>query len=276
MKSIAIGINIFGDSKRQQLCIDSLLRLRDKHKNIKLYNIQQAQIKNIDIHSSFETIYDSGRVAANQIEGCTMQMPMVRDFFDILSETQCDYFVFLNSDIILTSKIIKFINQNNVDTVSMSRLAIKDIDSIDDTNIEHSHFQIAGFDVWAVKTSWWRENRDSFPDYIYAISAWDVDYSARMMVLGDSKFDIDFPPGCYHIIHPEKSHDDTPERAYNIKLFFEDNKPLCDAWHKYLYEMIERRGKRCPNFTHTTDGEDELIKTTFKNENLHTRCCKRD
>lgn len=272
MKSIAIGINIFGDFKRQQLCIDSLLRLKKKHDNVTLYNIQQAHSTNIDIHPEFETIYDTGRVAANSIKECTMQMPMVKDFFDALCETQKDYFIFLNSDIILTSKIINFLNTNDIDTVSMSRLAINEIDSLDDNNIEHSHFQIAGFDVWAIKTSWWLENRMHFPDYIYAISAWDVDYGARMMVLGNSKFDIDFPPGCYHIIHPEKSHDDTPERRHNIKLFFEDNKPLCDAWHKYLYTMIERRGRLCPNYTKPSEGEQELIQTIFKNENLHTSC----
>jgi hypothetical protein len=272
MKNIAIGINIFGNTKRHQLCIDSLVRLKNKHENVNLYNIQQQSQRNVEIHPLFETIYDNGRTAVNSVEGCSMRMPMVKDFFDALAETNNEYFIFLNSDIILTSKIVKFINANDVDTVSMSRLAIKDIDSLDDANIEHSHFQIAGFDVWAVKTSWWLENRMYFPDYIYAISAWDVDYGARMMVLGNSKFDIDFPPGCYHIIHPEKSHDNTPERAYNMKLFFQDNKLLCDAWHEYLYSMIDRRGKKCSNYTLTTDGEDTLIKTIFKDENLYTFC----
>lgn len=272
MKSIAIGINIFKDFKRQQLCIDSLLRIKNKHKNVKLYNIQQAHTKYVDIHPNFETIYDKGRVAANTVSGCNMQMPMVRDFFDALADTGNDYFIFLNSDIILTSKIVKFINNNDVDSVSMSRLAINEIDSIDSTNIQHSHFQIAGFDVWAIRTSWWKENRQHFPDYIYAISAWDVDYGARLMVLGNSKFDIDFPAGCYHIIHPEKSHDDTPERKHNVNLFFEVNKPLCDAWHKYLFTILERRQKRCTNYTFTTDGEEQLIHSIFKDENLHTTC----
>lgn len=272
MKSIAIGINIFSEYKRQQLCIDSLKRLQNKYNNVKLYNIQLAGSYNIDIYPEFETIYNTGRLAANTIPGCNMQMPMVRDFFDALAETNNDYFIFLNSDIILTSKIIKYLNDNDVDSVSMSRLAINDIDSIDDTNITHSHFQIAGFDVWAVKTSWWLENRQYFPDYIYAISAWDVDYSARMMVLGNSKFDIEFPPGCYHIIHPEKSHDDTPERKHNIDLFFQKNKPLCDAWHKYLHTMIDRRGKLCPNYTKTSENENELIQTIFKDESLYTFC----
>lgn len=272
MKSIALGINIFGNFKRQDLCIDSLKRIKEKNENVTLYNIQQAGQKSPIIHPDFETIYDKGRTAANTVGGCTMQMPMVRDFFDALALTGKDWFIFLNSDIILSRKVIRLINETEYDSISVARLAINEIDSIEDQNITHSHFQIAGFDVWAIKTSWWEENRHLFPDYIYAISAWDVDYSSRLMVLGHSKFDTEFPPGCYHIIHKEKAHDDTPERHHNNTLFWEVNKNLCDAWHKYLFEVLERRKKLCPNYTKVSDGELELIRETFKNEDLHTFC----
>lgn len=272
MKSIAIGINIFDNFKRQDLCIDSLKRVKDKCDNVTLYNIQQAGQKSPIIHPDFETIYDKGRTAANTIEDCTMQMPIVNDFFDALCLTGKDYFVFLNSDIILSRKVIRLINECEYDSICFSRLAINEIDSLEDQNISHSHFQIAGFDVYAVRTKWWEENRHMFPDYIYAISAWDVDFASRLMVLGKSKFDTEFPPGCYHIIHPEKAHDDTPERRYNMDLFFNKNKSLCDAWHKYLFETIERRKKLCPNYTKVADGELELIQNIFKNEDLHSFC----
>ena len=151
MKNIAIGINIFGNYHRQDLCVDSLIRLQDKHPNVKLFNIQQPTGSPID-HELFETLYDNGRTAAKTVENGTMNMPMVRDFFDVLSEVdECEYFIFLNSDVILTSKIIKLIDEGDWDSICMSRLTIKDIESIDDEDISHEHYQIAGFDVWAVR-----------------------------------------------------------------------------------------------------------------------------
>lgn len=269
MIEISIGINIFEENKRQSLCIESLLRLKNKFKNIKLYNIQQLKARNYT-HPEFITIYDEGRSAKKINKSCTTNMPIVKDFFNALARTSSDYFIFLNSDIILTSKILSELEQ--YDSISLSRLAINDIDSIYDTNISHSHFQIAGFDVWGVNTKWWQKNKIYFPDYIYAISAWDVDYSSRMMALGNSKLDIDFPPGCFHIIHEEKSHNNTPERDYNIDLFFNKNKPLCDAWHKFLFSVLEKRKPLCPNFTKSSPGEDQLMHSIFKDENLYTAC----
>jgi hypothetical protein len=271
-KRISVGINIFGEFPRQDLCIASLKRLASKHSNVKLYDVQQNVGKEFIIYPDFEPVYDQGRYAGNTIPESNTKMPMIRDFFDALAETDCDYFVFLNSDIVITSKIVRLIQENDYDSISVSRLAINEIESIETTDIEHSHFQVAGFDVWAVKKSWWLENRDKFPDYIYATSAWDVDYSSRMMVLGNSYFDNQWPPGCYHVIHEEKSHNESPDHTHNVKLFWGDGKILCDAWHGYFYEMINERKKLCPNYTKTGPNEDEMIKKYFKNETVYTFC----
>lgn len=274
MKSIAIGINVFGNFKRQDLCIESLYRIRDRHPNVKLYNIQQYGLPETQ-QPYFETIYDRGRTAANTVPGGTQSLPMVRDFFTALAGVGCDYFIFLNSDIILTPKIVKLIEDFDFDSIAMSRLAINEIDSLDEKDITHSHFQIAGFDVWAVKTSWWNANSQHFPDYVYAVSAWDVDYGARMMVLGNCRFDTEFPPGCYHIIHEEKSHDDTPERRHNVDLFFVKNKILCDVWHNYLFSVIRKRQLLCPNYTKVAEGESSIIHANFKNESIFAECSNR-
>jgi hypothetical protein len=198
---------------------------------------------------------------------------MVRDFFDALAEQGKDYFVFLNSDIILTKKIIKLISFNTYTGIAGSRLAIENIDSLNMSNIVHSHFQIAGFDVFAINTEWWKQNRYLFPDYIYAVSAWDVDYASRLAVLGlSSHLDIDMPAPCYHIMHEEKSHNDTPERAHNMKLFFEDSKPLCDAWHGFLFKILGMRTPLDNNYTVSANGERAIIKQYFLNETIHTFC----
>lgn len=272
VNNIAVGINIFGSFKRQDLCIDSLIRLEKQCKGITLYNIQQKGLPLIE-HDKFTTIFDRGRTAANTVTGCSFNLPMVRDFFDALAAQGKDYFMFLNSDIIVTTKIAREVSYNaGYDAICGSRLAVEDISDINTTDINHSHLQIAGFDVYMIRTSWWLENREKFPDYIYAISAWDVDYAARLMVLGRTQFDNTVRPCCYHIMHEEKSHNDTPERAYNMKLFFEDNKPLCDAWHAYLFATLRARVKVDSNYLYGTPSEVMFIKTNFHNEDIHTFC----
>lgn len=270
--SIALGINIFGSFHRQDLCIESLLRIRRDMPNVTLYNIQQLG-QPITEHADFKTIFDKGRTAADVVANCTSKLPMVRDFFDALADQGKDYFVFLNSDIILTKKIIKLLSYNLRTAVVGSRLAIEDIKGLDQGSIVHSHFQIAGFDVFAIQTSWWNANRHLFPDYVYAVSAWDVDYASRLAVLGiTTDLDIDMPAPCYHIMHEEKSHNDTPERAHNMKLFFEDSKPLCDAWHSFLFKILEMRTPLDNNYTVSARGENAIKKHNFLNENIYTFC----
>lgn len=269
--SIGIGINIFGEFHRQNLCIESLLRVQKAHSNVKLYNIQQLGLPETT-HELFETIYDYGRTASDIAPRSTSSMPLIRDMFDRLAEEGNEYFIFLNSDIILTTSIIKFLNFNKVDSACISRLAIENIETLDDTSIGHSHMQASGFDVFGIKTSWWEANRHLFPEYIYAVSAWDVDFASRLMVLGDCMFKNDAPAWCYHIIHEEKSHNDTPDRKYNIDLFFQKSGFLCETWHGFMYAMLEDRRKYDLNYLMSSPKERTLQYEYFKNENIHSFC----
>ena len=272
--SIAIGINIFGSFHRQDLCIASLERIKKcMLTSVELYNIQQLGLPET-IHPSFTTIYDKGRTASNTVPGSTNNLPMVRDMFDALADLNKDYFIFLNSDIILTTQLIKTVLYDNFyDALSGSRLAIEHIDTLDTSNITHSHFQIAGFDVFLIRTDWWKKNRHLFPDYVYAVSAWDVDYACRLNVLTPcSRFENEMPATCYHIMHEEKSHNDTPERRHNMKIFFEDSKPLCDAWHSYLYKVLALRTPLNCNYTEAALGERSLEREHFNNEHIYSFC----
>lgn len=258
---ISFGINIFGSFKRQDLCIASLIRVSNKFESVKLYNIQLEGDSYENAH--FETLRYPIRVAKDVVPGATMNMPMVKDFFDALACTDCDYFAFTNSDIIVHPDIIKLITDSDNDAIAVSRLAIHDIETLDEP-ATHEHYQIAGFDVFMVRRTWWLENRHRFPDYIYAISAWDVDYASRFAIYGDGVLYNTPKPLCYHIIHPEKSHDDSPERKHNVSLFFNEYKWICDRWHQYLFSLIEKRGKLDPNYMVPAIGEDEIYEQTFK------------
>lgn len=276
-KKIGIGINIFGKFHRQDLCIESLRRIKSILPDVvELYNIQQLG-QPITEHPDFITIYDKGRTAANTIPDGTSNLPMVRDMFDALAEQGHKHFMFLNSDIILTERAIDSFLRHGYVAWCCSRLAIENIESLSDTNITHSHLQIAGFDAYAITSKWWLENKHDFPDYVYAISAWDVDYASRLAVLlqGNCRFLNSTPAPCYHIMHEEKSHNDTPERAHNMNLFFNINKPLCDAWHKFLFKILELRTPLNSNYTTAHQAESGVKAAILHDPDLYTQCFNR-
>lgn len=238
---ISIGINIFKENSRQDLCIESLLKCKNIFKNsISLFNLKE---EGSDFNNNGFTDLLSikkARLACNYIPKCTQPLPIVRDFFDSLSKTECDYFIFLNSDIIIHPRFIRFVLNQDYDSICGSRLAIKQPKTIYDT-VEHSHYQVAGFDVFCVNKEWWLKNRNSFPEYIYAISAWDVDYGARMMNMSNCYFYNKHPYDIFHCIHDEKSHNNTPEREYNMNLFNNLNKDISSKWNTYLHNVLLKR-----------------------------------
>ena len=109
---IAIGINIFGYYTRQDQCIEVLNRLVAKHSNVSLYNITFENEKNYTL--GFNHLPVLKRKAKDIIKGSNSDKPIAKDFFDALSTVDCDYFLFLNSDILLTDRLLKSVSYTHL------------------------------------------------------------------------------------------------------------------------------------------------------------------
>jgi hypothetical protein len=232
---IAIGINIFGYYKRQDQCIDVLNNFASKYPQIELYNITYE--KETHYASGFKHLPLLKRKAKHIIEGSKSEKPIAKDFFDILSEQDCDYFLFLNSDILISRGLIELLLKAEYETYSFSRAdcyPIYDIQKLIPYRIE-----IAGFDAWAVKKSWWIENRHHFHDYIYSEPLWDVAFAIEMYNRSNSILCNKEPIKIYHEKHELKWNETSPEATHNSTLW--ENTPYHKRWHEFIYTYLVKR-----------------------------------
>jgi hypothetical protein len=229
---IAIGINIFKSYDRQTRCIDVLKKLKRLYSNIELYNISFDTEKNLDddfIHLPFLR-----KRAKDIINGSVSEKPISKEFFDVLSKQECDYFLFLNSDILISEKLLKEISSKKFETMIFSRHDIYPISNLNDKIIPFK-IEIAGFDCWCVKKEWWVKNNNIFEDFIYAEPLWDVDFSLKMFnysdcILQNKEFFI------AHEKHDLNWNETSLEAKHNSLLW--GKTPYHKKWHEFIYNNL--------------------------------------
>jgi hypothetical protein len=231
---LSIGINIFGENKRQSQCIEVLKKLKTKFSNIDLYNITFEKEKNQE--SSFIHLPKLTQTAKDIVKNSSSYKPTVKQFFNILAEQDCDYFIFLNSDILLSPKFINLVFNQEYETYCVSRHDTLPIESID--QIKPFRIEIAGFDVWAIKKDWWTNNSFRFKDYIYAEHLWDVDYTLTMYNHSNCLI-CNKLPYAFHEKHELNWDETSLEARHNSTLW--NQTPYYQNWHKFIYENLVKR-----------------------------------
>ena len=263
---IAIGFNLHHPlNKRVELSQKSLLKLKNQF-DITLINLDFVGSENKSENKNIVFLPNLKDSSENYTNGSNRNLPMVHDMLNVLcnysEKNNIDLFIFVNSDIIVSDRFIKHILNTNFDTYCAARLAIGDIENLDETPKQISHYQVAGFDAYGVKTKWWKKHGNLFPKYIYAISGWDVHYATIMKKIGNCDFCNKWPPMIFHIMHDEISSHQSPELDYNKNLLWHINKKDCDIWHKYLFDVLLRREGE--NYWTPFENELELEEKYFK------------
>ena len=254
---LAIGINIFGSTRRQTIAINALKKLKQKYTNITLYNITFQNENNTDndfIHLPLLT-----RTCKDVVQASTKNKPLAVDMFNALSTVNCDYFLFCNSDILLSSKLIKLILKQEYETYCVSRHDIYPIENPND-DIQPFRIEIAGFDAWAVKKEWWLNNKNIFSDYIYAEHLWDVFFSLQMFnyskcLLCNKEFYI------AHEKHEIGWNEHSIEAKHNSTLW--EQTPYSANWHNFIYKKLIKR-KPPGQFLQPLENEHEIEQTFLK------------
>ena len=262
---IAIGFNLhYPLNERVDISQKSLFKLK-KQFDIELLNLDFENSNIPNLNENIKHLPVLKEHSYHYTNGSKRDLPMIHDMFNSLYEysakNNIDYFIFVNSDIIVSDRFIKHILNTNFDTYCAARLAIGNIKTLEEEPKEISHYQVAGFDAYAVKTKWWGEHKDKFPKYIYAISGWDVDYATKMKRYGECDFCNKWPPMLFHIIHEEISSNQSPELDYNKNLLWNINKKDCDIWHDFLFNvLLKRKGS---NYWTPFENEEELERKYF-------------
>jgi hypothetical protein len=271
MSKIAVATNIFGKCKRQSLGIQSLLRCKSKlGDKIDLFNLQFENEKDLTEHEGLTTLKCLKKTSRDVCNG-SRELPIVREMFDCLAELGYEYFCFINSDIIVTPKFFNEILERDHEAYIASRLAIEgDITDlnfsikINDTSgkIVNSHYQVSGFDGFTIKSSWWKENRLLFPEYVYAVVYWDTHY-ATLLLKNANTYMQNKVPTIFHIIHEDKSSSQCVEFNYNQDTFSKKYPDDFQLWHNFLFQVLLKRGIHV-NYVYPLPKEVELQHLYFK------------
>jgi len=232
---IALGINIFKSYPRQNRCIEVLKKIKSKYSYIDLYNITFEDEKNLD--ENFIHLPVLIRKSKDVIKNSISNKPIAKDFFNTLANQNCDYFLFLNSDILLSEKLIKRISDADFETMVFSRHDIYPLDNLN-SKIIPFRIEIAGFDCWCVKKDWWIKNSEKFEDYVYAEHLWDVDFTLKMYnfskcILQNKDFFI------AHEKHDLNWNETSVEAKHNSSLW--EKTPYHKNWHEFIFSNLIKR-----------------------------------
>tara|TARA_E500000318_G_scaffold18759_1_gene19573 strand:+ start:3224 stop:3994 length:771 start_codon:yes stop_codon:yes gene_type:complete len=227
---IAIGINSFKDeknlSKREQLCLESLRKCKNKNPNVTLYNVISDED---DINfSDFKTlkIPQKGKY------------PFVNDLLNCLSKTDNDLIVFINNDIILNNTFFKQL-EDDIETYPASRGHLHELNSLDE-ELKVQSYSVHGFDLFAFKRDWWVENSHKFPFLYLGKPYWDTVFFITSVVNSKYKILNKQPPVIFHIEHDSVSCKDTDEyEQHNTNIA--QTVPEMSRWWNFVQNVLLKR-----------------------------------
>ena len=104
---IVIGTNTFGSYHRQDVAVDSWKHLASKFDCVDVIDVQLVGQSSHDY--GIPAVTALKRHSGDLVPGSDKKLPVVSDILKVLGEHECDYFIYVNSDVIINSNLIKYI-----------------------------------------------------------------------------------------------------------------------------------------------------------------------
>lgn len=261
---IAIGTNFFGNYHRQTIAIDSLIKIKSKYKNnVDLFGIQFKEEKEeIEKRSDINYIFELTR-SSRDLFSNDKKLPYINDILNILFGLSYEYFIFTNSDVILSDRLINFILNNNIQAMPCSRLDIQNITTLSDT-ISPVRWEIAGFDTFIFSKNWFNKHRDKFHDYFIGKPYFDLAYASIIKIHSDDLIGNKNPAFCFHIHHGIGSvTEQSLIKDFNRQTYLKYDQISSNILSYYIRNFLF---KRSPDglFLNEISNEQEIEKEYFK------------
>lgn len=239
---IIVGINNFKKEEdlnhREKMCIDSLHKLKQYYPDIKLINLtfkneQFATLTNFHNLHCLEQIPTS---ITNK------KIPFVNEIFDYLANENANLFIFINNDILISNRFIKTIlDKSTYDCFLASKLHFTKLDSINDENSVPESLSVHGFDGFAIKSNWWKNNRHHFKPMLLSRAYWDTYFYCKCQLYGKC-LTLNKPPAViFHLDHKSTSMEQDPGNIYNEQNFLLDPDNLAQKWFSYVQNILLKR-----------------------------------
>lgn len=246
------------------MCVESLLYVKNLYPdNIELVNITFTN-ETYAALKEFHNLHVLKEIPTNITK---KKVPFVNEIFDILAEKKADYFLFINNDIIISDRFIKFLLKNDYDCYPASKLHFTKLNSIKDQNNVLESVSVHGFDGFAIKSTWWLQNRNKFKPMLLGCAYWDTYFFAKCQMYGSCLI-LNKPPGViFHLEHQSTSctTETEPGNKFNEKNFLEDKDQIPSRWFGCVYDVLLKRPTvNNVKWYQPIDNEDTLVKKYFK------------
>lgn len=254
---ISIGINTYKPyeelTPRQQHCVYFLRT--NAPSNVTLYNIDTKP-------NSFERFkhLQLERTSKDIVPNSTKELAMSKDIFNILSQTDCEYFAYLNDDITVGLSVYDAISKENRDCFVVSRVDTTEVKTFRDAP-KCLSCNLHGFDMFIIKKQWWLENKKYFPNFVLGRYYWDTYYYCLCHIFGNT-LTLNDCPYIFHPAHKSVSNIQDAETIYNTSLLQDS---IMSLWYSNV--QLNFKNRVCEydikDLKPTTD-EKEIERQIFK------------
>jgi hypothetical protein len=266
MNKIALITNTFGKYDRQDYCIEVLKKIQKTCSNVTPFLIQHKN--DSKIYSEITQLNVLERTSRDILSTDKM-LPFVNDILHEGAKLNYDYFALINSDILVSKKLIRFIEEKEPEAVAISRIDVQPLQSIAD-NIIPVRCEPAGFDCWVFNTKWFKQHSHLFVDMLLGRPHFDVMYAIAMFLNSKDVF-VSNDKLIFHPMHQLKS---SPQ---DVCQFFNKNQSetLYPKYEKFWGDLCNNTFLKRPDygsFLQFNSNEDSIkleIKKKFllQNEN---------
>jgi hypothetical protein len=230
---ISIGINTYKPynelTSRQQRCIH-FLRI-NAPASVSLYNIdREANSYKRFKHLQLE------RTSKDIVPNSTKELAMSKDIFNLLSQTDCDYFAYLNDDITVGLRVFSTIRNEDRDCFIISRIDTTEVKNLKDVP-QNLSCNLHGFDMFIIKKSWWLENKKYFPNFVLGRYYWDTYYYCLCHIFGNT-LTLNDQPYIFHPAHENVSNIQDAETMYNTSLLQDS---IMSLWYSNVQLNFKNR-----------------------------------
>jgi hypothetical protein len=238
---IAIGINTYKNEKdfnnREQMCVDSIREICKKYDTVEAVSVTYK-----DESFVLDGFLNVHALERTNVDLAKKKLPFVNDIFDILAHLNYDYFIFINSDVAISDRFIKAINQNPTkECFPATKLHFTKLDSIHDKTSVPQSVSVHGFDGFGIKKEWWVQNKEKFKPMLLSRAYWDTYFFAKCMIYGDCKVLNKPPLSIFHLDHKSSSMETDPGNEYNRDTFASDKDQLGLKWFGYVQNVLLKR-----------------------------------
>lgn len=252
---ILVATNTFRKYLRQNIAMDSLRYLKVIHPEVDLIDIQF--VDEVNTFEPYDGIKSVPLLETHSMEeGCggDKKLPVMCDLLFKIGNYAItegyDYWMFVNSDIIVMPSLIEDIKSRKHNTVACSRMDIAPIDSferIKEQKITVVRWEPAGFDGFCFNTEWFNDHMEDMCEgtMFLGMPEYDVLLAGRMAIYDPTfKMENSYPPKLFHIQHESTwVNKNPPEKIWNQEQIKNNkfDKLVCNMMYFNLQYNLCRR-----------------------------------